>query len=244
MKPLLLILASLVAGIVLWWGRTGEGTPAILPGEPGIARAIPPREISRGPRGRRQIALTFDAGGEAEGFPALLDILDQKQVRATFFLTGKWVLRYPLEARMLVERCHAIGNHSWAHPEYTRLSDEAIREDLLAAEAVLTRQFGFPIPPLFRPPFGDRDERVLRVLAENGYVSLYWSLDTLDSIEPRKTASFIARRVTDLPDEELDGAIVLSHVGYPETCEALPGIIDTLRARGFTWVAVPDWLAP
>jgi peptidoglycan/xylan/chitin deacetylase (PgdA/CDA1 family) len=203
---------------------------------------LKPREVSRGPRGQRQIALTFDAGYEATDLSLLLGLLDREQVKATFFVTGKWVLRYPEQARWLATRNEVVGNHSWAHPEYTHLSDDAIREDLLTADRLLFKHFGHSVKPLFRLPFGDRDDRVLRILAENGYVSIYWSLDTLDSMEPRKSASFIIDRVTNRSDEELDGAIVLSHVGYPETCAAMPAIIGNLRARGFHFVTLLDWL--
>lgn len=218
-----------------------EVRPA-LPAETSVMHAIPPREMSRGPLGRREVALTFDAGGDAEALPALLKVLGHMQVTATFFLTGKWVQRYPQHAKQIAAQNHAIGNHSWAHPQYTKLSAEAMQLDLLAAESMLSRYFRTPIAPLFRAPFGDRDERVLQVLAENGYFSIFWSIDTLDSMEPRKTSAAIVQRVLGRSDADLDGAIILAHVGYPETCEALPMIISQLRARGFGFVTVRKWL--
>ena len=245
MKPgqvcLLIPFAALLA---LWaggWGRSTVRPPPPAADPAGFA-AIAPQEIRRGPQGRRQIALTFDAGSEADAFPELLAVLERMQVKATFFLTGKWLARYPQHAERLRSSPHSIGNHSWAHPEYTGLSDEALRLDLLAADAALSKFFGTPIRPLFRPPFGDRDSRVLRLLAENGYLSVYWTFDTLDSMEPRKSPEFITRRILGQTDEALDGAIILAHAGYPETCAALPGIIRSLRARGFDFVTLSDWL--
>ena len=237
--PLMLVGAGVA--LLPWRDLRGEVRPAI-PYQPGAFAAVAPREMTRGPQGLRQIALTFDAGSEADAFPALLQVLDQMQVKATFFLTGRWAQRYPKQTQMLVERDHAIGSHSWAHPEYTRLSDEHMKLDLLAADALLTRRFGQPVRPLFRPPFGDRDKRVLQILGDAGYLSIYWSIDTLDAMEPRKSPAFITRRVIDRSDAELDGAIILSHVGYPETCEALPAIIKNLRGRGYQFVTIWDWL--
>lgn len=205
---------------------------------------VTPQEIRRGPPAKRQIALTFDAGSEADSFPELLGVLDRMQVKATFFLTGKWLVRYPQHAERLKISTHAIGNHSWAHPAYTGLSDAAMRSDLLAADTALSEFFGVSIRPLFRPPFGDRDKRVLRILGENGYLSVYWTLDTLDAMEPRKSSGFIARRVIAQTDEALDGAIILAHVGYPETCAAMPVIISNLQTRGFVFVTLSEWLEP
>jgi peptidoglycan-N-acetylglucosamine deacetylase len=239
--PLLVAaLAALLPGLCLGI----EIRPAIIPYKPEALSPALPTEMTRGPQGLHQVALTFDAGSEADAFPALLQILDRLQVKATFFLTGKWAQRYPKETQMLVERQHAIGNHSWAHPEYTRLSNEFIKLDLLAADALLDRRFGQPIRPLFRPPYGDRDGRVFGVLRESGYMSVYWSIDTLDAMDPRKSPAFIERRVLQHSNKDLDGAIILAHVGYPETCEAMPSIIAGLRVRGFEFVTLRDWVRP
>lgn len=245
MKPgkiyLLIPFAVLLALWASGWGRSAVRPPQSPAGLIGFA-AIAPQEIKRGPQGRRQIALTFDAGSEADAFPELLAVLERMQVKATFFLTGKWLERYPQHADRLRNSLHSIGNHSWSHPEYTGLSEEALRLDLLATDAALSKFFGTPIRPLFRPPFGDRDSRVLRLLGENGYLSVYWTFDTLDSMEPRKSPEFITRRILGQTDAALDGSIILAHVGYPETCAAMPGIIDSLRARGFDFVTLSDWL--
>jgi len=250
-KLLPLVLTALVAGVAIpaWLQQdrmTGaKPAPAPIPAPVGQTSAtggsIVSTEISRGPRGRKEMALTLDAGSEADSFPPLLAMLDRMNVRATFFLSGRWVLRYPQYADMLASSAHTIGNHSWAHPEYTRLSEADMARDLLAADKILEDLMGRSAKPFFRPPYGDRDARVLKVLGQHGYGSVYWTIDTLDSMEPRKSPDFIVRRILDRSDDQLDGAIVLSHVGYPETVEALPEIIAKLRARGFTFVTLRDW---
>lgn len=234
-KLLPLVLTALVAVIAMAaWQQQDQMIGATGP-------IIAPQEIERGPRGRKEIALTLDAGAEADSFPPLLAMLDRLNVRVTFFLTGQWVLRYPQYADMLAGSGHVTGNHSWAHPEYTRLTDAEMEQDLVMADNLLEERLGRSMKPFFRPPFGDRDARVLRILGQHGYRSVYWTLDTLDSMEPRKSPDFIVRRIVDRSDDQLDGSIILCHVGYPETVEALPVIIAKLRARGFRFVTLRDW---
>lgn len=227
--------AGLVAAVLV-----KQGTRERSSSDPGVAC----KELVRGPVAGREIALTFDAGGEAAGLKELLDLLSRERIPATFFVTGRWTQEHPVAAQMLARSGHRIGNHSWAHPEYTRLADDVLLKDLARAEELLQQVYAQPVRPLFRAPFGDRDDRVLRLLCEKGYRSIYWTVDTLDSMEPRKTAAFIAARVLSKTDAQLAGAIVLSHVGYPETVQALPAVVAGLRARGFRFVSVVDWLEP
>lgn len=87
-------------------------------------------ELSRGPRGFHQIALTFDAGGEADALPALLDALRNAQIHATFFLTGDWVQHYPAYAAMIVNEGHDVGNHTHHHRDLTLLTDSEIADEI------------------------------------------------------------------------------------------------------------------
>src|SRR5687768_12452044 len=96
--------------------------------------------------------------------------------------------------------------------------------------------------PRLRAPFGERNERVLRIAANLGYRSIYWTIDSLDSVEPRKTPEFLIDRITSKTDAELDGAIILMHVGIKSTAEALPAIIENLQERGFKLVTVSTLL--
>lgn len=200
-------------------------------------------ELTRGPRGHRQIALTFDAGGDADGFPELLAELDRSHRPATFFVTAQWVQRYPAYAKMLVLRANPVGNHSWNHRDLTRLSNDEIRHDILRSRAFLSRWFGPPARLLFRCPYGASNPRVMRILSELEYHPISWTVDSLDSIEPRKTAHFIEKRITAMPDEKLDGAIILMHVGYPETVAAVPRVIAALRQRHFEFITILQWIA-
>jgi len=200
-------------------------------------------EISRGPVGSHRIALTFDAGGEADGLPVLLNALDAAKVRCTFFLTGKWALSHPALARDIHARGHELGNHTWDHPDLTSLDDTSVCAEILRNESLQTSLFGDNPRPLFRAPYGARDARVLRILRELGYVSIYWTYDSLDSNDPPKTVEFLFARVTDHSDQALDGAIILMHVGEPATAAAVPLILADFQHRGFKLVTVGELLS-
>jgi peptidoglycan/xylan/chitin deacetylase (PgdA/CDA1 family) len=193
--------------------------------------------------GRRQIALTFDAGDGVEALPELLASLWNASVKSTFFLTGKWVQRYPDSVKQIVTDGHEIGNHSWSHPDLTALSDQEISWEIKRADIAIRSFYGRSTRPLFRAPFGARNEQVLGVVEALGYRSIYWSLDSLDSVGPLKNSSFIIARITEQPDQVLNGAIVLFHVGNESTARALPEILRNLKARHLECVVVSSLIS-
>lgn len=199
-------------------------------------------EIERGPRGNSQIALTFDAGANAECFEDLIAALESAHVHSTFFITGNWAQRNMDCAKAITKHGHEVGNHTWNHLDLTKHSDEIVREEITRAEDLLTEISGQSPRPRWRAPFGARDERVLRIAANLGYRSIYWTIDSLDSVEPRKTRDFLIDRITSKTNAELDGAIILMHVGEKSTADALPVIIADLQARGFRLVTISKLL--
>lgn len=199
-------------------------------------------EIVRGPRGKSQIALTFDAGAEAECFYDLIATLEQTNVHSTFFITGNWAQRNRDCATGITQHKHEVGNHTWNHLNLVRQNDQVVREEISRAEVILTALTGRNPKPLWRAPYGERDRRVLRIANSLGYRSIYWTLDSLDSVEPVKAPDFLINRVTNRSDADLDGAIILMHVGVKSTAEALPAIISNLQARGFQLVTVSKLL--
>lgn len=208
------------------------------------------REIWRGVRGKRAVALTFDAGGEANGARELLAYLRDAEVPATFFVTGMFVRRYPEIVREIAAQGHSIHNHSWSHPYFTKIEPTAIRKELIKADEWVTSVTGRSTRPYWRPPFGDRNRRVLQLAAECGFQSVYWTLDSLDSYGDHPSAESIAQRVLSplrgRPPEEdfLDGAIILLHVGEPATVQALPTIVERLRQYGYRLVSLRELLEP
>ena len=98
-----------------------------------------------------------------------------------------------------------------------------VREEISRAEVILNELTGQSPRPLWRAPYGERDDRVLRIASNLGYRSIYWTLDSLDGVEPIKTPQFLIDRITHRSDQELDGAIILMHVGVQNTAEVGAG---------------------
>lgn len=231
MKPLLRTGLTIVA---LWWGGSE------LAG--GAASQI--NEVDRGPRGKRQIALTFDAGANAECFDDLIAALEAAHVHSTFFITGNFAQRNEQCAKAITKHGHELGNHTWTHADLTKQPDDVVREEIMRADMLLTDIARQSPRPRWRAPFGERNNRVLRIAASLGYRSIYWTIDSLDSVEPKKTPEFLIDRITSKSDAELDGAIILMHVGEKSTADALPAIIANLQGRGFKLVTVSTLLEP
>ena len=229
---------------VLYGGRSDSIPNAVLATSKPAKLESNSHEIERGPRGRSQIAITFDAGANAECFEDLIAALESARVHSTFFITGNWAQRNSHCAEAITKHGHEIGNHTWNHADLTKQPDDIVREELTRAEMLLAEISGQSLRPRFRAPFGARDNRVLRIAANLGYRSIYWTIDSLDSVEPRKTPEFLIDRITSKTDEQLDGAIILMHVGEKSTGDALPAIIANLQGRGFRLVTVSKLLEP
>lgn len=203
------------------------------------ALKVTSREVDSAPSSAKLVALTFDAGSSAEPVPQILRVLAQRGIRCTFFLTGQWIERYPDAARQIAEAGHELGNHSWSHPAFTSLSDEQIRKQLRRTEQIALRVCGRSTKPFFRPPFGARDERVRSVVANEGYLTIYWTIDSWDSVKKDITPQMITDRVM---RHIRPGAIVLMHCGSEATAQALPQLLNALDAQGYQVVTVSDLL--
>jgi peptidoglycan/xylan/chitin deacetylase (PgdA/CDA1 family) len=200
------------------------------------------REVDRGPLGKHEIALTFDGGTEADCFDDLMTNLANANVHSTFFVTGRFVNDHPDCAAAITKYGHEIGNHTWSHLALTRESDAVIRDEITRAERRIVEISGQNPRPLWRAPYGDRDARVLKIAASLGYRSIYWTVDSLDGVEPKKTPEFLVSQITTKSGAELDGAIILLHVGIRSTADALPAIISNLQGRGFQLVTISKLL--
>jgi peptidoglycan/xylan/chitin deacetylase (PgdA/CDA1 family) len=199
-------------------------------------------EVDRGPRGRNQIALTFDAGAEAECFDDLITALANAHASSTFFVTGKFVREHSDCAAEITKYGHEVGNHTWSHLDLSQQPDEVVRDEIMRAERAIVQASGQSPRPRLRAPYGARDARVLKIAGNLGYRSIYWTLDSQDGIEPVKTPQFLIDRITSKSDAELDGAIILLHVGVRSTVDALPAIISNLQGRGFQLVTISKLL--
>lgn len=197
--------------------------------------------------GRPRVALTFDAEhpdrprcapGTQEG---ILDVLRREEAPATFFLQGRWVEAYPAAAARIAADGHLVGSHSFYHARMPLLTDEGIAADVADAERVIRQATGADPRPWFRCPFGEghRDPRVLRALAGLGYRDVGWDV-VAEDWEPARTADEVANTTVDGALRHGDGAVVLLHTWPEPTLEALPAILERLRAAGADLVTVAE----
>ena len=192
-----------------------------------------------------RVALTFDTEfpsrpAEAGVEGRLLASLAAVDVRATFFLQGRWVRANPEQARGIAAAGHVIGNHSNYHAPMDGLTDEALRQDVLKAEETIREITGVDPKPWFRCPFGAGmdDDRVLKLLEELGYSHVGWDVDPEDWNEEHDADDVERLVLAGLSEHDGGEAIVLLH-GWPTaTAEALPRILRALASDGVELVTV------
>jgi peptidoglycan-N-acetylglucosamine deacetylase len=190
------------------------------------------------------VALTFDA--EYPDRPVarsgvddeVLSLLDDRGVRATFFLQGRWVESRPDVAARLASARHVIGSHSFFHVRMPFLTDEGLRADIVQADRAIRAATGVSPKPWFRCPWGHgaRDPRVVTALRRQRYRSVGWDV-VAEDWEPRRTAEDLVRDVLTGVRAFGDGAVVLLHAWPPCTVDALPGILDGLASADLVTVA-------
>jgi peptidoglycan/xylan/chitin deacetylase (PgdA/CDA1 family) len=175
------------------------------------------------------VSLTFDVEG-GNDIEYVLDILKEYQVKCTFFLLASWVEKYPDSARRVINEGHEIGNHSYSHPNLTKLSKDQIIREIQRAENIITSISGVSPRPLFRPPFGAQNTKVIQAIGEAGYkYSCLWSID------PRDWDGKPAEAITDIILEKLHpGAVVLLHLNKTNTPMALESMLKGIIEKGYT----------
>ena len=182
------------------------------------------------------VALTFDAAWGNEDTQKILDILEKHNVKVTFFATGGWVEAYPDDVKKIIEAGHAFGNHSENHKFMTRLTDEQKKQELMKVHDKVKALTGYEMC-LFRPPYGDYNDAVVKVADSLGYYTIQWSVDSLDWKD--YGVDSIVRTVTQ--HKSLDsGAIILMHNGAKYTADALDSIITSLEEQGYSFVTVAE----
>ena len=187
-------------------------------------------------RDDKVIAISFDASWGADKTIPILDILDQYDVKTTFFLVGNWVDKYPDMVKEIFARGHEIGNHSDTHAHMSQLGEQGIRNELHTMSDKVEKLTGVR-PTLFRPPYGDYNDRVIRVSRAEGYEAVQWSIDSLDW-KDRGTQDII-KQCTYRVD---NGDIVLFHNDSNDIVNALPTVIQHYQGLGYTIIPVSEIL--
>lgn len=182
------------------------------------------------------VSLTFDAAWGNEDTQALIDILGKYNVKATFFVVGAWVDKYPESVKALSDAGHEVMSHSNDHAHFSQLTAEQIVENLNTCNDKIEAVIGTR-PTLFRCPYGEYDDHVVSTVTEMGMYTIQWDVDSLDWKD--YDAPTIYNRVT---SGVSSGSIVLFHNAALHTPEALGDIIEYLLANGYSIVPVSELL--
>lgn len=206
-----------------------------------VSAATESQLISRGNTTSMEISLTFDDGYDEANGDAILQILSQNKVKATFFVTGDSVKVNPSIVKKIIQNGNELGNHSYSHPYLTKLTYSQMQDEIKRAEACIYNLTETSTLPYFRPPYGDYNSTVLQAVGDINYSkTVTWSIDTLDW--SGISAAEITQKVL---NNASPGAIVLMHVssGAKNTKYALQGIIEGLKNKGYTIVPLSELLA-
>lgn len=194
-----------------------------------------------GSSSKKVIALTFDDGPEDIYTPKILEILKSKGVKATFFVLGEQAKAFPLLLKQIKLEGHAIGNHTWNHPQLPTLTNLQMINTVQSTTAEIEKITGYKTN-LFRPPYGAIKDNQIEILNKLGYRPISWTIDSYDwnGTPANEILSRINKRA-------VPGGIILMHNfkvpgRLDGTIEALPKLIDSLRAQGYEFVKVPQLL--
>lgn len=184
----------------------------------------------------QKVAFSFDATWGADLTDDILDILKENGIKTTFFLAGYWVDKYPDYVLKISAAGHELGNHSYSHPHMTTLNEQGIAYELQKNEYLIEDLTGQKTT-LFRPPFGEYDNKVISTASSLGYHTIQWSVDSLDW--KNLSSDQIYERVM---SQVKPGSIVLFHNAAPGTPGAIRRLIPDLLSRGYEIVPVSELL--
>jgi polysaccharide deacetylase family sporulation protein PdaB len=181
-----------------------------------------------------KVSLSFDAAWTNEDTSEILEILDQYKVKATFFMTGEWVEKYPKDVKAIAAAGHDLGNHSENHKQMSDLPKNECEEEIMMAHNRVKELTGIEMK-LFRAPYGDYNNKIVGTARECGYFTIQWNVDSYDW-KDYGVDSILSKTVD---NRKLgSGSILLFHVGTKYTAEALEKIIVGLQEKGYEIVPV------
>lgn len=217
-------------------GFTGDPASGVDP----CASSVPPvssTEISIGNTSTKQVALTFDAGGDVAPASTILGILNNRGVHATWFFTGVWAQQSPALVKQVANGGYEIGNHTMTHTDLATVANGEECKQLNTADATISRITGRSTTrPYFRPPYGSRNTTIRQTAANLGYRTVMWTVDTLDW----QTDSTPARILQIIKDNLKPGAIFLMHAGSVSESQALDSVITYLQGQGYSFKTITE----
>lgn len=182
----------------------------------------------------KKIALTFDINWGDNKIDQILDILDKYDVKASFFIIGKWAEENKEGVVKIYERGQEIGNHSYSHKYFSSLSRESMVSEIVKCDYTLEKIIGIK-PSLFRFPSGDYSNLAVDMVYNTSHIPVQWSVDSIDWKEQGKDIEY--NRVV---NKVKTGDIILFHTNAKYTPENLPRVIEALKSKGFEFLPVSE----
>ena len=182
----------------------------------------------------KKLAFTMNCAWNADDIDQILEVLKNNDVKITFFMVGEWVDKYPDAVKKIYEAGHEIGSHSNTHPHVNNLSSEKNLEEIKLSVSKIEKITGSQTK-LYRTPYGEYNDTVIKTATENGYYPIQWDVDTLDY--EGKTGDEMWGRIK---GKIKNGSIILSHNGTKHTAESLDMLIKNIKSKGFEIVKVSD----
>ena len=181
-----------------------------------------------------KIAFTMNCAWNADDIDSILGTLKNNDVHITFFMVGEWVDKYPEAVKKIYEAGHEIGSHSNTHPHVNNLSEEKNLEEINLSVDKIQKITGYKTN-LYRAPYGEYNNTVIKTAQENGFYPIQWNLDTLDY------KGLTGEEMWDRLKNKLDGgSIILSHNGTKHTADSLDMLIKNIKSSGFQLVTISE----
>lgn len=182
----------------------------------------------------KKVALTMNCAWNADDIDDILKILEESKVKITFFMVGDWVDKYGAYVKKIYEAGHEIANHSNTHPHVNNLNEEMNREEIKKCSQKIEAITGKKTT-LYRGPYGEYNNTVLRAAKAENHITIQWSIDSLDY-----TGLTEKEMVNRIEPKLQNGSIILMHNGTKNTASSLKGIIKSIKEKGFNIVKVSD----
>lgn len=186
-------------------------------------------------RDDKKISISFDAAWGTEFTDDILRILEERNIKCTFFLVGFWVDAHPDKVQLIAEKGHEVGNHSTNHPHMSNLSREQIIKEIETTQNKIDELAGNRAVKLIRPPYGDYNNLLINTCREMGFFPIQWDVDSLDWKE--LGVDHMYRQVT---EKVKPGSIVLFHNNAKYISQTLPSILDKLLKEGYEFVPISE----
>ena len=237
---LIAVVAAVIIAIAVSDGNaTAAGSMAVveeyeLEVLAGKKRELPVYSVERDDK---KIALTIDAAWEDDKTDFILETLKSYNVKATFFLCGFWVEKYPEKVKAIYDAGHELGNHTATHPHMNKLSAAQMQKEIEDFEAMMVKITGEKTK-VFRAPYGEYNDSVITTVRSLGYEVLQWDLDTVDWKEERSAQTILDGVLPKLHP----GCIILCHNNGYKIKEYLPTLLKTATSEGYEFVTISELL--